>query len=285
MDTKRIALIAAMGLMSVVIFTQVKKLGTPAPQVVQQPEKVVEKVKYVGVLAASQDLPLGSRIGEESFSWIDWPAEAVTPALITEDNRPDAKSELADSIVRSPIVEGEPVNLVKLIDPGNSGVMAALLKPGMRAVTTGISVDTAAGGFIQPGDRVDVILRESFRINYGEDEENKPGIRRDTLYEARTLFEDVRVLAIDQTYSNTPEGGATVIGSTATFELNQEDAETLQEAEGAGDIYLTLRGITRSGAKSRSARAQELYDEKTSSGGELTIYRSGQATRVAIQER
>lgn len=285
MDKKRIGLIAAMGIMAVLIFTQVRKLGTPPPAAPQQAQApIVEPVKYIGVLAAASDIPLGSRITEDSFSWIDWPAEAVTAALITEESRPDAKTELAGAIVRSPIVEGEPINLIKLVQAGDSGIMAALLSPGMRAVTTRISVDTAAGGFIQPGDRVDVILREEFRIKYDEDEENSAGIRRERMFIAKTLFDNVRVLAIDQTFSN--EGDGVVLGSTATFELSQEDAETLQEAEGTGDIYLTLRGITRSGATGKSAVKSKLYDDvNTGPSKELTIYRSGQPTRVAIQEQ
>ena len=36
--------------------------------------------------------------------------------------------------------------------------MAAILPSGMRAVSTEISPETGAGGFILPNDRVDVIL-------------------------------------------------------------------------------------------------------------------------------
>ncbi len=283
MDKRKIILIAVMAILAFGIFNVVKKLGTPPPQTVQAPETIVEKVKYVGVLAAAKDMPLGSRISDSSLSWIDWPAEAVTPALITEDNRPDAKAELENSIVRSPIVEGEPINPVKLVSAGDSGVMAALLSPGMRAVTTRISVDTAAGGFIQPGDRVDVILRESFRIEDNDENKNQAQLKRERVFMARTLFENVKVLAIDQTYATTSEDGATVIGSTATFELNQNDAELLQEAEGAGDIYLTLRGITRSSARGVSA-ASVSRNKTGSEQSSLTIYRSGQPTRVAIQD-
>lgn len=276
-------MIGVMAILAFGIFTVVKKLGAPA-QTVQAPQTIVEKVEYVGVLAAAQDIPLGTRLSQDSLSWIDWPAEAVSPALITEKMRPDAKVELENSIVRSPIVEGEPINLVKLVSAGDSGVMAALLSPGMRAVTTRISVDTAAGGFIQPGDRVDVILRESFRVETNDDNQSTGStVRRERIFAANTLFENVKVLAIDQTFATTPEGGATVIGSTATFELNQSDSELLQEAEGQGDIYLTLRGITRSGARAASAASVARTEEATSSS--LTIYRNGQPTRVAIQDK
>ncbi|WP_409432513.1 Flp pilus assembly protein CpaB [Litorimonas sp. RW-G-Af-16] len=282
MNTKKIILMGAMLLMAGVIFTQVKKLN--APQEFEAPAPTIEKVKYERVLAASEDLGLGARVGSSSLRWIDWPEEALNPSLVTETNRPDATTELENSIVRSPITEGEPINLNKLVQAGDSGVMAALLSPGMRAVTTRISVDTAAGGFIQPGDRVDVILRQSFRIEQSKADKDKGGIRQERLVLANTVLENVKVLAIDQEYSVTAENEAYVIGSTATFELNQEDAELLQEAAGAGDISLTLRGMNRPNARSQSVavKERETLSDKPKT---LTIYRSGQPTRVAVEEQ
>ena len=164
MDTKRLILIAGLSVAALVVFTQAKKLGTPAPiNPVKQAAPVIKKVEYVKVLVAAQNLSLGSRLNEAAFEWKQWPVEAVSPAFISNDLRPNADAELLNAIVRSPIVLGEPINEGKLVKAGDSGVMAALLRPGMRAVTTRISVDTAAGGFIQPGDRVDLILTQTIQ--------------------------------------------------------------------------------------------------------------------------
>ena len=184
----------------------------------------------------------------------------MTPNLVNLDDQPDAKAEFANSIARQNLAQGETLNLSKIIKAGDSGIMAALLKPGMRAVTTRISVDTAAGGFIQPGDRVDIILRENFTVRRNNDQTQQKSVERNNLFLAKTLFENVKVLAIDQTISTGPESGAAIPGSTATFELSQSDAELLQEAEGYGDIYLTLRGVNGSGYKGRSA-AKVVRDE------------------------
>jgi len=89
------------------------------------------------------------------------------------------------------------------------------------------------------------------------------------------------VLAIDQTYSTGIEGGATVIGSTATFEMSQEDAELLQQSVSKGDLSLTLRGIIRSGAPARSAAKNE--KEEVEAESSLTVYRGGQPQQVAIR--
>ncbi len=276
MDKKRILLIAGLAIAAIVVFTQVKKLGTPAPvQTVAAPAPIVQKVEYVDVLVATQNMALGSRISEESVKWKQWPAEALSPALISNDLRPQAIEELERAIVRSPILEGEPISENKLVLTNGSGVMAALLKPGMRAVTTRISVDTAAGGFIQPGDRVDIILTQTVQPKSSATSSSQ------RVFTADTIFENVHVLAIDQTYSTGIEGGATVIGSTATFEMSQEDAELLQQSVSKGDLSLTLRGIIRSNAQARSAAKNEKEEVETASS--LTVYRGGQPQQVAIR--
>jgi len=278
MDKRRTILIAGLAVAAIVVFTQVKRLGAPAPvQQVAAPEQVIQKVEYVDVLVAAQNIALGSRISEQSVQWKQWPAEALTPALISNNVRPQAIEELNRAIVRSPILEGEPISESKLVKAGSSGVMAALLKPGMRAVTTRISVDTAAGGFIQPGDRVDIILTQTVQPNrIGAGTQNNQ-----RLFVADTIFENVHVLAIDQTYSTGVEGGASVIGSTATFEMSQQDAELLQQSVSKGDLSLTLRGIVRSGVQAASAAKTEKKQVETEST--LTVYRGGQPQQVAIR--
>ena len=279
MDTKRLILIAGLGVAAFVVFTQAKKLSAPAPVApVKALQPVIQKVEYVKVLVAAQNLPLGSRLNESALEWKQWPAEAVSPAFISNDLRPNADAELLSAIVRSPIVQGEPINEGKLVKAGESGVMAALLRPGMRAVTTRISVDTAAGGFIQPGDRVDIILTQTVqRQNTGI---NQGGNQR--IYVSDTVFENVHVLAIDQTFSTSAESGATKIGSTATFEMSQGDSELLQEVVAKGDLSLTLRGIRNSRAKAPTTATFD-KEEQEDTQSVLTVYRGGQPQQVAIK--
>ena len=276
MDTKRLILIAGLGVAALVVFTQAKKLGAPAPAAPAPAAPVIQKVEYVKVLVAAQNLPLGSRLNEAALEWKQWPVEAVSPAFISSDLRPNADAELLNAIVRSPIVQGEPINEGKFVKAGESGVMAALLRPGMRAVTTRISVDTAAGGFIQPGDRVDIILTQTIE---GGDANTQDASQR--VFIANTIFENVHVLAIDQTFSTSSESGATKIGSTATFEMSQTDSELLQEAVAQGDLSLTLRGIRNSHVE---APTTATFDKEIVVDTEsvLTVYRGGRPQQVAI---
>ena len=284
MDTKKIIVLGAMAVLGFVVFTGVRKLGTPAPTSQAEPQVIIQEaaVEYVSVLAIDADVSVGDRISEGIITEIEWPAEAVTPNLIKTEDQPDAKQEFINALARTPMVAGETLTREKVIMAGDSGVMAAILKPGMRAVTVRISVDTAAGGFIQPGDKVDIILRENFQVRRPQNDTSTRTIERDNIYIAKTLFENVKVLAIDQTFTSGPENGAAIPGSTATFELSQPDAELLQESTGYGDIFLTLRGVNGASYKARSA-ARITRTEEEAAPTTISVFRAGEATPVAIQ--
>ena len=284
MDTKKIIVLGAMAVLGFVVFTGVRKLGTPAPTSQAEPQVIIQEatVEYVSVLAIDVDVNVGERISEDMITEIEWPAEAVTSNLINTVDQPDARQEFVNALARTPMVSGETLTREKVIMAGDSGVMAAILKPGMRAVTVRISVDTAAGGFIQPGDKVDIILRETFKVRRPQNETATRSIERDNIYIAKTLFENVKVLAIDQTFTTGPENGAAIPGSTATFELSQSDSELLQESTGYGDIFLTLRGVNGANYKARSA-ARITRTEEESAPTTISVFRAGEATPVAVQ--
>jgi len=278
MDVRRIVIIAGMIGLIAILFIYVRQLSAPAP--VQQPvtvAPVVEQIEYKDVLVAKQDVVFGSRVTALDFEWIQWPAESVTESFITSDNRPGAIEELTGTVAQAPIFIGEPIQTRKLINTGDRSVMSALLAPGMRAVTTRISVASAAGGFIKPGDRVDIILTRQLQDLGGV---GGAGSRQNYSI-SETIFENVRVMAIDQNYQVGAEGQASVLGSTATFELAQDDSEYLQEAVSQGDITLTLRSLHNAGG-TVIRRAEGI---KRDNGGSSTIavYRAGQAQQVGLR--
>src|SRR5260370_36224369 len=87
--------------------------------------------------------------------WQTWPAASASNTFIRRNERPDATTEIAGSIARAPFIAGEPIREPKLVQANGSGFMAAILPTGMRAVSTEISPEPGAGGFIRPADRVD----------------------------------------------------------------------------------------------------------------------------------
>jgi pilus assembly protein CpaB len=286
MDSGKIKKLALLGVLLIVTFFVYKTFLTPEPVETTSSEPVIEQVAYVEVLMANADIPMGARLNPDLLSWVPWPEDSILPTLITNaaDDRPEAMEELQGAIVRSNIFEGEPINERKVVLVGEGGSLAAMLSPGMRAVTTRISVETAAGGFIQPEDRVDILVTEQFDLqtNSQSSAAQSTGIVRDEVHVANILFENVKVLAIDQTFATDPEGEPYVIGSTATFELSPDDAVLLNEAQSSGEISLTLRGLNSSRSIAASKAKTSVYKQEATPP-DLVVYRSGQPQRVSIR--
>ena len=126
-------------------------------------EQVVEAAKGPNVLVARRPLPIGKIIDNKDFSWLQWPVETVHPGYIIEgkmkpNNQPIRMADYIGRVVRDSMVAGEPITVGKLVRPGQRGFMAAILKPGMRAITLSVTRITGVAGFVFPGDRVDILL-------------------------------------------------------------------------------------------------------------------------------
>ncbi len=233
----------------------------PAPKPV-----VVEKAVGIQVLVARSDIGLGQVATESSFRWQDWPKEATVRGFITRQSKPQAIVDLAGTIARMPILAGEPINEAKLVRAESGGVLAAILKKGMRALSIRIKEETAAGRLILPNDHVDVLKVSRVR--------DKKGQEGGTVSE--TLLRNIRVLAIGQNIDS-KDGKRTLEGATATLELSPSDAEDLAKASSAGEITLSLRSIADTG--------QDAADEvkrKTKAAESTTIIRYGVVTAKPV---
>jgi pilus assembly protein CpaB len=193
----------------------------------------VAQLETVDVLIAKGDIGMGTAISAADMQWQAWPAATTTGSYITKKDKPTAIEELAGAITRAPFSAGEPIREGKLIKAnGAAGYMAAILPSGMRAVSTEISPETGAGGFILPNDRVDVILSKRPK------EDSKAG----STPVSETILTNVRVLAIDQTVEE-KDGQRVVVGKTATLELTPRQAETLAQSRQLGTLSLALRSL------------------------------------------
>ena len=186
----------------------------------------------VEILVAKSDIGLGQKVTPERLQWQAWPQSTASANLIRRTERPNATTQLAGSIARANFVEGEPIREAKLIAVNGTGFMAAILPTGMRAVSTPISPETGAGGFILPNDRVDVILSKREKSEKGPE-----SVR------SQVILSNMRVLAIDQAPKE-KDGQNSVIGRTATLEASPDQAETLARANMRGTLSLALRSIT-----------------------------------------
>ena len=182
-----------------------------------------------------------------------------------------AKADYFGSVVREPILAGEPIVARKIVRAGDSGYMAAYLEPGMRAMAISVSVETAAGGFILPGDRVDVLLtRETTLSNVGT-----PDAQRNK-FSSSIVMQNVKVLAIDQS-TRAGEDEQAVVGATATLEVRPADAEAVALAKSEGELSLVLRSYADTAGPSGRVRPSQ------PSSTAVRIFRGGEPQVVVVQ--
>lgn len=270
MSPMRLIILAVALVAAVVAAFLVRGLASQ-PDVVQGPAQTIERIVEVEVsqqkvLVAKTDLRVGTLLTPDEFEWANWPEATINPAYYTQEIAPDAMEILTGSVVRSAMYADEPVMPQKIVQKGETGFMAALLRQGMRAVTVEISPESASAGFILPDDRVDIILTQELE-NTAEDD--APPITR-----TNTILENARVLAIDQTFGDV-DGIPTLTGSTATMELTQQQAELLARSARVGSLSLTLRSAADADFNSGEALANlDMLEEVDSGGKRVMIYRS-----------
>jgi len=165
---------------------------------------------------------------------------------------------------------GEPIREQKLVKSSGSGFMAAILPTGMRAVSTEISPETGAGGFILPNDRVDVILSKH--------EKNPDHGASSETVQSEIILSNIRVLAIDQAPKE-KDGQNAVVGKTVTLELKPEQTETLARARQSGTLSLALRSIAD--VNIVESRAD---DQTRKRGDSVNVIRYGVSTSMTAQK-
>jgi pilus assembly protein CpaB len=266
----------------------------------------VETRPMAKVLVAARDLQPGQRLTDADLEWKAWAVEDVNPVFITDGSVPipqtaaaaaaepdeedagaaaarrvaeaaealsggGAKADFVGSVVREPILAGEPIVTRKIVRAGDSGYMAAYLQPGMRAMAVRVSVETAAGGFILPGDRVDVLLtREMDLGNAGTPESAR------NRFASSTVMQNVKVLAIDQT-TRADEDEQAVVGATATLEVGPRDAEALALAKSEGELSLVLRSYADTNGPSGRVAAPRTESQA------VRIHRGDDVETVVVQ--
>jgi pilus assembly protein CpaB len=227
-------------------------------------------LQTVDVLVAKSDIGLGQTVTADALQWQTWPAATASNSFIRRNDRPDATTQVAGSIARAPFIAGEPIREPKLVKANGSGFMAAILPAGMRAVSTEISPETGAGGFILPNDRVDVILSK-------RDKNPDRGGPAD-IVSSEVILSNVRVLAIDQAPKE-KDGQTTVVGKTVTLELKPEQAETLARARQSGTMSLALRSIADANAIETGSE-----DQAAKRGETIKVVRYGVSSPTTIQK-
>jgi pilus assembly protein CpaB len=235
------------------------------------PAEPVAQLQTVDVLVAKSDIGLGQSVKPEDLQWQTWPAATASNSFIRRTERPQATTQIAGSIARAPFIAGEPIREQKLVRADGSGFMAAILPTGMRAVSTEITPETAAGGFILPNDRVDVILSK-----HEKTADNRAGAS--DVVNSEIILSNIRVLAIDQAPKE-KDGQNAVVGRTVTLELKPEQTETLARARQSGSLSLALRSIA-----DINVVANKADEQSAKRSDSINVIRYGVSTQTTTQK-
>lgn len=287
-----VALTAAIGA-GVIVRGMAKGQAKPEPAAAAAAPVVQEPMTEV--LIAKRDLPAGTTLVQDDMGWQAWPQASLNAEFITKtstakkDESPVVKlasetgvkvkeavagpggpvAELTGTVVREPILAGEPMSRRKLVRAGSAGIMSITLQPGMRGIAIPLSAESAAGGFILPGDHVDVVQSR---------ETEAPGTAGGKRFLSETVLKNVKVLAIDQA---TGAKDAAVVGATATLELSPNQAEVLVLARSQGQLTLILRSYADTDGPTETAKVEDLSDPDFKAGV-VRVFRNGQSTEVTV---
>lgn len=302
MKPARIAVICVAAVSAIGLALVVRAMGSssnePASPAAAAP---VEQRAMTRILVAAKDIQPGKRLTDADMAWKDWPADEIDPSFIIDASAPSVpkdatpekkvegavetvarvaneaagkglKSDYLGSVVRETILAGEPIVGRKIVRAGDSGYLAAYLEPGMRAMAIGVTVETAAGGFILPGDRVDVVLSRENETGG----ENAAGPK----FSVTTVMRNLKVLAIDQ-QTRAGDDAQAVVGATATLEVGPQDAEALALSKAEGDLSLVLRSYADNAGP--SGRTGRITAPAAAAPRAVKVYRGGEPQVVTVQ--
>ena len=183
------------------------------------------------VLVTRAAIARGQKLKAADLAWQPWPEDSINETYIQAGTKPiDA---FASRVARETMAPGQPVTDANTVEPGSGGVLAAMLRPGMRAVSVPVNNASDVSGFIFPGDQVDVVVTETLPL---------AGVGAGARRAAETVLRDIRVVAIDQKLDN--KNGEVIVAKNATLELTPKQSEIIALASDMGKLSLSLRSLS-----------------------------------------
>lgn len=190
------------------------------------------KADHTRIVVAKAALPAGTLIKKAHLRWQAWPDDGVTDIHLVEGRV--TLDDISGTVVRAGIAAGEPITEARVVRPGERGFLAAVLRPGFRAVTVAVNTTTGIAGFVFPGDRVDLILSHALGKEDGNGRERKA---------SETVLTDVRVIAIDQSTNDQAEKPSPA--KNVTLEVTPKQVEMVTLLTDIGRLSLSLRALQR----------------------------------------
>jgi pilus assembly protein CpaB len=189
------------------------------PVVAQQ---AVEQPRMETIVVASAPVRFGTELSTQHLREVPWPQGAIPKGAFS------SIKEILDGKTRRTVLfgmeENEPLLKSKITGPGQRASLAAIIDPGMKALTVRVNDVNGVAGFVLPGERVDVVLTRNT---------DKEGSWADV------LLQNVKVLAADQSADERSEKPSVV--KAVTLEVSTTQAQKLSLASTLGTLSLVLR--------------------------------------------
>jgi pilus assembly protein CpaB len=199
------------------------------------------------VVVAKQPLRFGTELTAAMLKEVPWPAEAKPAGAFAKIN--DVMTG-GRRIVLAAIEANEPVLALKITGAGQRATLSALVRPGMKAVTIRVNDVEGVGGFVLPGDHVDVVLTRQLEKGSATTE---------------VVLQNTRVLAVDQTADERSFKAA--IAKSVTLEVSTVEAQKVWLAASVGNLSLLLRKAGETAqVKTRKITLKDLGSNETAAG-------------------
>src|SRR6202048_3414149 len=195
---------------------------------------VAATVLQIGTLLRAKDVTWQEIGGNAGLGQIARPRTAAGNLNLELDQQ--ARAEVYGAALRSSVMAGEPISRGAIVKPGDRDFLQVMLSAQARAIAIPVATGGASTGLLSPGDRVDVVLTQTFK--------NDPWLARRSVSE--TVVPSLRVLAVDAADAKLT-GTGNGFGRTVTLEVTPEQAEKINVAGELGKLSLTLRSIITAG--------------------------------------
>ena len=236
-------------------------------------QKVSQTGGQIKIVVAAKNLSTGDELKEDNLRYQKWPENAVFEGAIRQE-KGKKPHELVQGTLRRALAEGEPVMKSALVPEERYNYMTASLAPGMRAYSLKLSAEELAGGFVKPGDHVDLLLTYRASVRYrGNNNAIKDMIESNLNNKAtETILQNIKVIAVGQDIEREEEGEngkkkKNAKAAIVTFEVTRKQAEVIAMARDVGKVSLSLRKLGDDTVladlppSTSDARITSIYDE------------------------
>ncbi len=211
------------------------------------------------IVVATQRLPFGIELAKEHLREIPWASDALPQGAFAKVS---ALLSAGKRVVLAPIEPDEPVLAVKVTGPGQRATLSAIVGDGMKAVSVRVNDVEGVGGFVLPGDRVDVVLTRQIEKGNATTE---------------VVLQNARVLAVDQSADDRASKAA--VAKAVTLEVDTLGAQKIWLAASVGSLSLLLR---KAGELSSEPTRRVTLDD-LSKPDQVTPQKNNAVTSVSVQ--